>query len=246
MPPQPRSLKVTPYQAGRALANSGFMSSGRNQMILATAIAVGWAESKFDILAQHVNSDGSTDYGFMQVNSVHGYPVSQLLTLQGNADAAFDVWNQAGRSFKPWTTYKSGAYIPYLATAMHVANEVAKDIKTNAPNVPLPPDEYGPNNPDGFGGGLGEPFLEAAATPFNIAGNVVEDVKGAVDVALAPAKLAAAVLSFLVHRNGFMRVLEVFFGVMFLLAGIAIVLRNLDAPNPFGKVPLVKHIPGVS
>lgn len=73
---------------------------------LMTAISL--AESGGDPTATHKNSDGSIDYGLMQVNSVHGYDPNCLLQAECNIDKAHDVWLSQG--YSAWTTYKTGAY----------------------------------------------------------------------------------------------------------------------------------------
>lgn len=88
-----------------------------NSPDLVTAVAVSLAENRTSdpkkISPRNVN--GSFDYGLWQVNSIHGYPVDQLLTSTGNARAAFEVWQKQGWS--AWTTYKTGAYLLFLPRA---------------------------------------------------------------------------------------------------------------------------------
>lgn len=77
------------------------------------AAAIAMAESRGVLNARNVNTDGSVDLGPWQINSVHGYPESQLLTLAGNAKAAVEVW-RARRSFKPWVTFNEGLHTQFL------------------------------------------------------------------------------------------------------------------------------------
>lgn len=87
-----------------------------NSPDLTTSVAVSLAENQAsDPKATHKNLDGTIDYGLWQVNSIHGYPVDQLLTSTGNARAAFEVWKKEG--WPAWSTYKSGAYLLYLPRA---------------------------------------------------------------------------------------------------------------------------------
>jgi hypothetical protein len=87
-----------------------------NSPDLTTSVAVSLAENQdSDPTATHKNTDGSTDYGLWQVNSIHGYPVDQLLTSTGNARAAFEVWKSSG--WEAWSTFKSGAYLLFLPRA---------------------------------------------------------------------------------------------------------------------------------
>jgi hypothetical protein len=73
---------------------------------LMTAIAL--AESGGKVDAQHTNSDGSIDYGLLQVNSVHGYDPNCLLKAECNIDKAHEVWLSQG--YGAWTTYNTGAW----------------------------------------------------------------------------------------------------------------------------------------
>jgi len=98
-----------------------------------TAVAVALAESRGDTQVTHHNLDGSTDYGLWQVNSVHGYPTSQLLDPSGNARAAHEVWQRANGSWTPWSAYKSGAYLLYLPQANAVASKASPSATTDIP-----------------------------------------------------------------------------------------------------------------
>jgi hypothetical protein len=119
---------LNPNQASSSPTSSG-ASSGKGQyskedlVALAKehnfpdpnlAAAIAMAESHGEEGATHTNSDGSTDRGLWQINSVHKqYDPAKLLQADYNADAAFEVSN-GGTNWAPWTTYKSGAYRQYL------------------------------------------------------------------------------------------------------------------------------------
>jgi phage-related protein len=106
--------KVTGKTSGKLTANQmrGLLyAQGFRGHDLDVAVAVGMAESAGKIKATNKNTDGSTDRGFMQINSVHG----KLSTYDptGNAAAAKKIHDDAG-SFAPWTTFKSGAYKKFM------------------------------------------------------------------------------------------------------------------------------------
>jgi hypothetical protein len=62
------------------------------------------------------DSNGTTDYGLWQINSVHGYNPQELLdNAMYNAKAAVAVFKSQGLG--AWTTYTSGAYTAYLGSA---------------------------------------------------------------------------------------------------------------------------------
>lgn len=64
----------------------------------------------------HYNSDGTLDWGYFQINTVHlqrpGLNLRDLLDCKANIDFAFVLYRERG--FAPWTTYTSGAYLKYL------------------------------------------------------------------------------------------------------------------------------------
>jgi hypothetical protein len=64
----------------------------------------------------HYNSDGTLDWGYFQINTVHlkrpGVNLRDLLDCQANIDFAYQLYSERG--FQPWTTYTSGAYLQYL------------------------------------------------------------------------------------------------------------------------------------
>ncbi len=86
---------------------------------LPTAAAIAFAESSGNPSATNKNSNGSTDYGLWQINSVHGALLKQgeWSNPADNAKMAYKVYSDAGNSFKPWVTYKTGAYLKYMAQA---------------------------------------------------------------------------------------------------------------------------------
>jgi hypothetical protein len=64
----------------------------------------------------HYNSDGTLDWGYFQINTVHlkraGVNLRNLLDCKANIDFAYQLY--AERGFEPWTTFKSGAYRQFL------------------------------------------------------------------------------------------------------------------------------------
>lgn len=92
---------------------------------LVTAVAVALAESN---PPGNPNSHGDTtlgsgtgSFGLWQIYSdAHpefGPDFAALYDPQTNADAAYSVYQGAGYSFKPWTTFKSGKYKNFLDDA---------------------------------------------------------------------------------------------------------------------------------
>lgn len=80
---------------------------------VAIAVAIAMAESRGRLDAQHKNSNGTTDYGPWQVNSVHGFDAKKLTSdASYTANAACAVYKKQG--WGAWTTYNNGAYKLYL------------------------------------------------------------------------------------------------------------------------------------
>lgn len=86
------------------------------------AVAISLAESSGNESATNHNTNGSTDYGLWQINSVHPDVLSTGQWSNGadNAKMAHMVYEQSGGSFRPWSTYNSGAYLIYMGRAAKV------------------------------------------------------------------------------------------------------------------------------
>jgi hypothetical protein len=65
----------------------------------------------------HYNSNGTLDWGYFQINTVHlhrpGLNLRDLLDCRANIDFAYQLYLEKG-GFSPWSTYKSGAYRRFL------------------------------------------------------------------------------------------------------------------------------------
>lgn len=78
------------------------------------ALSIAKAESHLNCDAIGVNTNGSVDFGVMQINSVHmkkGYRLSELADCKKNVDIAFEIFEQQG--FNPWVAYTSGKYLTF-------------------------------------------------------------------------------------------------------------------------------------
>jgi hypothetical protein len=81
------------------------------------ALAVQRAENpRGDCETYHYNSDGTLDWGYFQINTVHlkrpGLNLRDLLDCKANIDFAYQLYTERG--FDPWSTYKNGAYRQFL------------------------------------------------------------------------------------------------------------------------------------
>lgn len=109
-----RGGKVT--GTGPALARSAASSAGFPPAQLDMAVAIAGAESGYNPTATNHNTNGSTDYGLWQINSVHANLLGghDWRDPAQNAWMAYQVWQAAGGSWTPWSTYNSGAYKKWL------------------------------------------------------------------------------------------------------------------------------------
>ena len=81
------------------------------------ALAIQHAENpRGDCEIYHYNTDGTLDWGYFQINTVHlkrpGIDLRALLDCRANIDFAYQLYTERG--FQPWTTYRNGAYRRYL------------------------------------------------------------------------------------------------------------------------------------
>jgi len=64
----------------------------------------------------HYNPDGTLDWGYFQINTVHltrvGLNLRDLLDCRANIDFAYQLYQERG--FQPWSTYNNGAYRKFL------------------------------------------------------------------------------------------------------------------------------------
>jgi hypothetical protein len=116
--------KLTGSDVVRVARNAGFTGDD-----LAIAVAIAYAES-----GGNANAVGDTSLapergpsiGLWQINigsRAHPeYADVPLTDPQTNANAAFAVYQQAGSSFRPWSTFTNGAYQAHLDQATKEVN----------------------------------------------------------------------------------------------------------------------------
>jgi hypothetical protein len=106
-----------------AAQNSGSIAqyarnAGFSGVDLLTAVAIALAES-----SGNPNAKGDLNLGISiglwQINlRAHPeYDEQSLYDPQTNANAAYAIYQDAGNSFRPWSTFKSGAYTAHLDAA---------------------------------------------------------------------------------------------------------------------------------
>src|SRR5438445_808046 len=66
----------------------------------------------------HYNTNGTLDWGYFQINTVHlerpGLNLRDLLDCKANIDFAYQLYLESG-GFSPWSTFKSGRYLQFMA-----------------------------------------------------------------------------------------------------------------------------------
>lgn len=106
-----------------AFAHAG----GFGEVILAEAVAIVLAESGGDTNAKGgPNSNGTYDWGLFQINDIHKPTQAEKVNPLANAQRAWKIYQQAGNSFKPWSTYNSGSYKKFLPRAREAVTALKK------------------------------------------------------------------------------------------------------------------------
>ena len=78
-----------------------------------TMLAIMAAESGCNPQAVNTaNSDGSTDTGLMQINSIHGLDPETLMYPTENIRAAYRIYQTQG--LKVWSVYSNGKYKQFM------------------------------------------------------------------------------------------------------------------------------------
>jgi len=190
-----------------------WIQNGGNRAAAPIAAAIALAESGGNSNAVNYNTNGSTDRGLWQINSVHGS--QSTFDVNGNAQAAIAISNNGG-NWNPWTTYTSGAYRSFLPSG----------ASTSPQYVGL----FGIPNPFGIGP---LPFLPNI--PFNAIGTLAGDIGSAASnitglggIGKAIQNLADVIKFIFSYRFFYM-----IGGGVLLLLGLYLLARNQDlAPSP--------------
>jgi Lysozyme like domain len=125
-------MKLSASDIAQYAAAAGFTGND-----LSTAVAVALAESGGD--PQAFNPEGS--YGLWQIY-VHDHPEfaeDDLYDPGTNGRDAFAIYVNAGYSFTPWTTFKTGAYARYLPASQSAVASLTQGIQISPGVTVLPP-----------------------------------------------------------------------------------------------------------
>lgn len=116
-----------------------------------TAVAVALAESGGNSDATNRNTNGSTDYGLFQINSIHADLLSKHVWASpvDNAKMALAI-SSNGTNWLPWVAYKTGSHRKFVARAQIAIHMKYPNGKYYNPS----PEEYLGAVPEAVGGGV--------------------------------------------------------------------------------------------
>lgn len=110
-----------------------WIQAGGRSQAAPMAAAIAMAESGGNSAAYLQDSNGSTDRGLWQINSVHG--AQSTFDVMGNARAAVAISNN-GTNWSPWVTYQTGAYRQFLQQNAQPDTNVPINATNAAANIP--------------------------------------------------------------------------------------------------------------
>lgn len=112
-----------------------WIANGGSPAVADIAAAVAMAESGGDSSASNSNTDGSTDRGLWQINSVHGS--LSTFDVTANTKAAIQISNN-GKNWSPWVTFVSGAYKKFLSPTTPASSGALPAGTTSASGIGIP------------------------------------------------------------------------------------------------------------
>lgn len=82
-----------------------------------TAIAVAYGEGlNHPADGFNINTNNTIDVGIFRINSIHfskeGCSMAEVITIQGNIDCAYKIWESSG--WNAWVAYNNGSYQRHL------------------------------------------------------------------------------------------------------------------------------------
>lgn len=124
---------------------------------IATAVAIALAESSGRTDATNNNSNGTTDRGVWQINSIHSEATGDMFNPTDNARAAKMIWAAAGNKWQPWSTHNNGLYLRFMVRGNKAAGN---------PNGAGAPPSSGPPLPSIDFGGMTDLFKKMVTVGF--------------------------------------------------------------------------------
>lgn len=96
-------------------------AAGWPAALIPTMVAIGGAESGWNVNATNTNTNGTTDDGWLQINSIHGFDRDRLRSDPlYTAAAALKIYQSQGLA--AWVTYNTGAFKHFLGDTPRVRN----------------------------------------------------------------------------------------------------------------------------
>ena len=179
-------------------------------------VAIGGAESGWKVDATSPqNTNGTVDYGWLQINSVHGYDVNKLTSDPVyNARAGYQIYKSQGLG--AWSTYNDGSYKAHMGERPNTSG-----FGRTRPGGAEPEEDGvetelvswfggGPDLP----GGRQFPNLE---TPLDAAKGAVKAVKSTADF--------FKWIAWIFHPLNILRIVEFQVGFPLIIMGIAIMAK---------------------
>jgi hypothetical protein len=188
-------------EVAKAAHSAGFPDSE-----LVTAVAVAYAESTFNVNATHKNSDGSTDYGVWQINSVHKDILGSgnWASLGDNAKMARAVWQAQG--WNAWSVHKPSDAIGYARYQAAIPAAIAFVTV-----------------------GVG-PAAAAAGTGGAAAGEAQGVIGAGQDALNTASEIAREPLTVLTQPESWLRIATVVVGGALILIGLSLFARPIVEP----------------
>lgn len=188
-----------------AAAASWAAAAGFSGNDVRTAVGLAYAESSFNTVAQHRNTNGSTDYGEWQINSVHsgasdwsfGKSWSTNGWQQGSRNAQMAHWVYTRQGWNAWSTYGGSRYTAGLT----IFDEAAGQGLTVSPYI--------------------SPAGAAASSAF---------ATGAAAATGGASAVATDIFSTFANAHLWQRVALVIVGGGLVLAGLAIISKPVVTP----------------
>lgn len=198
-----------------------WVSNGGSIAAAPIAAAVAMAESGgcVDAVSPR-NSNGTTDAGLWQINSIHATN-AQMVDPVANVKMAISLSGN-GTSWTPWSTYNSGAYQRYLAGGQPSYTFPA-GLKAGATLTGFSPW----NNLLGPFGGIG-PF--SGLNPVSGLSDTARSIAGLVQAILKPIEYADAAALWLSNPRNWGRVVMVGAGVLIIGEGLHMLTGVTPSP----------------
>lgn len=135
--------QYTPQQIAQFAYNAGFRGAALNQAVAIALAESGGRNDAYNPEAAAGTAQGSGSRGLWQIyGTAHPeYNNSQAFDPQVNANAAYKVFMEAGRSFRPWSTYNAGvrASTDYAAMIRGAKKQAARSLgKAGSSQNPSP------------------------------------------------------------------------------------------------------------